>query len=126
MAIISVTSKFGVAPQLLAADMAEVKAQGYTTVINNRPDGEPGHPTDNIDLQAAAEAQGLRYIFMPVFGMHFPSERVAEMQLVLESDDKVLAFCRTGTRSVNLWARAQPAEVDVSALVAPTGLMLAI
>ncbi|MDP6968691.1 MAG: TIGR01244 family sulfur transferase [Gammaproteobacteria bacterium] len=126
MAIISVTSTFGVAPQLLESDMVAVKALGYSTVINNRPDDEPGHPSSNKDLQAAAEAQGLKYIFVPVFGMNFPAETVAEVQSILDSHNKVLAFCRTGTRSINLWARAQPANIDVAKLVAPTGLKLAL
>ncbi|HBD23871.1 MAG TPA: TIGR01244 family phosphatase [Oceanospirillaceae bacterium] len=125
MAVIPVTNDFGVAPQLLAADMAAVKALGYTTVINNRPDGEPGHPSSNKDLQAAAEAEGLNYFYAPIFGMNFPAETVAEVQAILENHDKVLAFCRSGTRSVNVWARAQTADVDVAALVAPTGLILA-
>ena len=47
MAITPVTDTFGVAPQLVEAEMAEVKALGYTTIINNRPDGEPGHPSDS-------------------------------------------------------------------------------
>jgi len=125
MAITSVTDTFGVAPQLDEAEMAEVKALGYTTVINNRPDGEPGHPTDSASLQAAAEAQGLAYVHMPVFGMNFPADTVAEMQSALAAHDKVLAFCRTGNRSINTWARAQADNVDVASLVAPTGFTIA-
>ena len=125
MAITSVTDTFGVSPQLLEADMAEVKALGYTTVINNRPDGEPGHPTNTASLRAAAEAQGLTFIDMPVFGMNFPAETVAEMQAAIEANGKILAFCRTGNRSINTWARAQTDDVDVAALVAPTGFTIA-
>ena len=125
MAITPVTDTFGVAPQLVEAEMAEVKALGYTTIINNRPDGEPGHPSDSASLQAAAEAQGLHYIHMPVFGMNFPAEVVTEMQSALASHGKVLAFCRTGNRSINTWARAQADNVDVASLVAPTGFTLA-
>ncbi len=125
MAITSVTDTFGVSPQLLEADMAEVKSLGYTTVINNRPDGEPGHPTNAAALRAAAQAQGLTFIDMPVFGMNFPAETVAEMQAALEASGKVLAFCRTGNRSINIWARAQTDDVDVAALVAPTGFTIA-
>ncbi|HCH23296.1 MAG TPA: TIGR01244 family phosphatase [Oceanospirillaceae bacterium] len=125
MAITSVTNAFGVAPQLDEAEMAQVKALGYTAVINNRPDGEPGHPTDSASLQAAAEAQGLAYVHMPVFGMNFPSDTVAEMQSALAAHAKVLAFCRTGNRSINTWARAQADDVDVASLVAPTGFTIA-
>jgi len=125
MAIISVTDTFGVAPQLVESDMAEVRSLGYTTVINNRPDGEPGHPSNSKALQAAAEAQGLDYIAMPVYGMNFPASTVAEMQAAIEGHDKVLAFCRTGNRSINTWARGQSEEVDVVALAARVGFTLA-
>jgi len=57
--------------------------------------------------------------------MNFPAETVAEMQAALAAHGKVLAFCRTGNRSINTWARAQADDIDVAALVAPTGFTIA-
>ena len=125
MAITKVTDTFSVSPQILETDMADVKAQGFTTIINNRPDGEPGHPSSSASLRAAAEAAGLQYVDMPVFGMNFPADTVADMQAALAAHDTVLAFCRTGNRSINTWARAQADDVDVAGLVAPTGFAIA-
>jgi len=128
MDITKVSDTFAVAPQILATDMPMLKAQGMTTIINNRPDGEEGHPSNNAQLQAAAEALGMVYHFIPVVGMNFPQQAVSEMSAVFEkSPGKVLAFCRTGNRSINIWARANQfanTGVDVGTLVAGTSFKL--
>ena len=129
MNITKVSDTFAVAPQILEADMPAIKAQGITTIINNRPDGEAEHPSTSAKLQAAAEALGLTYHFLPVIGMNFPEETVVKMGSILnQSSGKVLAFCRTGNRSINTWARANQSAntgVDVHALVAKTSFKLA-
>ena len=128
MDITKISDTFAVATQILAQDMPMLKAQGMTTIINNRPDGEEGHPSSSAQLQAAAEALGMAYHFIPVVGMNFPQTAVSEMaQVVAQSSSKVLAFCRTGNRSINMWARANELAdtgVDVSALVAKTSFKL--
>ncbi|WP_309605754.1 beta-lactamase hydrolase domain-containing protein, partial [Phenylobacterium sp.] len=41
-----VTEDLSVAPQIGVADVAEAARQGFSLIINNRPDGEePGQPT---------------------------------------------------------------------------------
>ena len=128
MDITKVSDTFAVAPQISETDMPNIKAQGITTIINNRPDGEEGHPSNNLKLQAAAEALGLKYYFIPIIGMNFPQQAVSQMaDAVQQSSGKVLAFCRTGNRSINIWARANQSAstgVDVAALVANTGFKL--
>ena len=128
MDITKVSATFAVAPQILETDMPMIKAQGITTIINNRPDGEEGHPSSNSQLQAAAEALGLQYHFIPFIGMNFPPQTVSQMAQVLEqSSGKVLAFCRTGNRSINAWAKANQVAntgIDVAVLVANTSFKL--
>ena len=122
MRIIQVTDAFAVSSQVIATDMVDIREQGFTTVINNRPDSESGHST--ASLRAAAEVSGLQYIDIPVFGSHFPAETIAKMQVALATHDKVLAFCRTGNRSINAWARAQSHVTNVAALVKEAGFSL--
>ena len=128
MDITKVSDTFAVAPQVLETDMPMIKAQGITTIINNRPDGEAGHPSSNSQLQAAAEALGLKYHFIPFIGMNFPPQTLVQMADALDqSSGKVLAFCRSGNRSINAWAKANQAAdtgVDVAALVVNTGFKL--
>lgn len=44
MQIAKVSDNFSATGQIQPADMAEIAAQGFKTVINNRPDGE-GEPS---------------------------------------------------------------------------------
>jgi len=94
--------------QLGADDVASAKAQGFTAIINNRPDFEqPGQPT-GAEIEAAARAAGLDYTAIPVDHAGFSEAQVTAMADALEkADGPVLAFCRSGTRSTFLWALAR-------------------
>ncbi|CAN5235482.1 TIGR01244 family sulfur transferase [soil metagenome] len=107
-----VTPDFAVAPQLAPGDMAEAKAMGFTLVINNRPDGEaPGQPT-GAEMQAAAQAQGLEYVAIPVVGGPNEDQVQAVSEAVAAASGPVLAFCRSGTRSIVAWSRGRVAAGD--------------
>ena len=99
-----VTDGLAVAPQLLPRDMATAAALGYRLVINNRPEGEqPGQPTA-ATIQAAAEAAGLGYRHIPIIGRATPDQLQQIEALLAEATGPVLAFCRSGTRSITAWA----------------------
>ncbi|MEM1144502.1 MAG: TIGR01244 family sulfur transferase [Pseudomonadota bacterium] len=100
-------------PQIHAEDMAEIAAQGYKVVVNNRPDGEvPDQPTAE-SLREAAEAAGLEYHFYPVNAFNYPGDGLEEMKrLFADAERPVLAFCRSGTRCANLWISAQEDDND--------------
>lgn len=102
-----VTDEFSVAPQIGPAHMAAAAAEGFKLVINNRPDGEePGQPT-SAQMEAAARAAGLDYVFAPVVGRPTRDQVDAVNAAVAEADGPVLAFCRSGTRSITTWAIGQ-------------------
>ena len=94
--------------QIEPEDVAAAKAQGFTLLINNRPDGEqPGQPT-SAEVEAAARAAGLDYVAIPVDHSGFAEWQVTAMADALsQADGPVLAFCRSGTRSTFLWALAR-------------------
>ena len=101
-----------VAGQITPSDVAEAAAQGVTMIVNNRPDDEePGQPT-GAEIEAAAEAAGLEYRFIPVAG-GISIDRIAAMAEALgDAEGPVLAFCRSGTRSAFLWALARAGMGD--------------
>ena len=103
-----VTPDFCVAPQLTPEDMAEVASLGFRSVINNRPDHEEGpHQPTTASVQAAAEAAGLHYPYLPVNGAYQSPEEIAAMAALLaELPGPVLAFCRSGARSTRLYVQA--------------------
>ena len=97
-----------VAPQLEPAAMAELARLGFRSVINNRPDfeGGPEQPT-HAQMQAAAEAAGLSYRYLPVNGAYQSPEEIAAFgALMAELPRPVLAFCRSGARSTRLYQAA--------------------
>ena len=100
-----------VAGQIDPATLPELKARGVTMIINNRPDHEdPGQPT-SAEMEIAAEACGLHYAHVPIARGMGPSD-IEDMRNALHEagDGKVLAYCRSGGRSVLAWAVAKSAD----------------
>jgi uncharacterized protein (TIGR01244 family) len=98
-----------VAPQLTPDDMAEAARAGFRSIVNNRPDFEhgPDQPT-HAAIAAAAAAAGLEYRFLPVAGGYqSPEEAAAFAALLAELPRPLLAFCRSGARSMRLYQLAQ-------------------
>jgi uncharacterized protein (TIGR01244 family) len=102
-----VTDDFSTAPQISLDDVAEAKRQGFTTLINNRPDGEAAGQPTSLEMAQAAKEAGLEYFHIPVVGM--PSQAQVEQmrEAVLAAPGPVLGFCRSGTRTINTWALGQ-------------------
>ncbi len=102
------TADLAVAPQLTPEAMAAAAAAGFKSVVNNRPDfeGGPDQPS-SARMQAAAEAAGLTYRFLPVSGGYQSPEEIAAMAEHLDALPRpLLAFCRSGARSTKLIASA--------------------
>lgn len=100
--------QFGTLGQIDPSHLAEIAKQGYKSVINNRPDfeGGPDQPT-NAAIQAQAESLGLHYAYLPVVPGAFTHEQILEMARLLKTmPGPILAFCRSGARSTNLYQMA--------------------
>ena len=115
-----VDDSISVAPQISVEDVAAIKAAGFTGIVNNRPDDEEAGQIPGDAIREAAEAAGLRYTAIPITHAGFSYPQIAAMADVLAAaDGPVLAFCRSGTRSCNLWALAQAKNgADADALIA--------
>ena len=106
------SADFATAPQLATDDLAQAAAAGFRSVVNNRPDreGGPMQPTSEA-MQQAAEAAGLAYAFLPVQSSYQTPDEIARMHALLQQLPKpVLAFCRSGARTANLFRAAQALE----------------
>jgi len=102
-----VTPQFSVAPQIEVSDVEAAKAQGFVKLINNRPDGEvPGQPA-SAEMEAAAKAAGLDYVHIPFVGRPTPEQAEAVAREAEAAAGPVLAFCRSGTRSITAWSLGQ-------------------
>ena len=89
-----------VSGQIAPHEVAGLAEQGVTVIVNNRPDGEePGQPLA-AEIEAAAAEANIPYHFEPIIRGIGPAD-VEEMQKALREAEggKLLAFCRSGTRS---------------------------
>jgi len=100
-----------VSGQVAPHEVAGLAEQGVTVLVNNRPDGEePDQPLAS-EIEDAATAAGISYRFVPIIRGIGPAD-VEEMQAALRDagDGKLLAFCRSGTRSAYALALAKRDE----------------
>ena len=101
------TPTFAVSPQITPTDIEALKAMGYRTLINNRPDDEePGQPR-SAEIETAAHAAGLAYAHIPVAGSLTPEAVQATQAALASLPQPILAFCRSGARSTYLFQAAQ-------------------
>jgi len=115
-----VTDQFSTSPQISEADVAAAAAQGFVLIINNRPDGEdPAQPTGAV-IEAAARSAGLDYVAIPVRGGPTSEQVAAVREAIDQADGPVLAYCRSGTRSIVTWAigQAQAGALEPDTLIA--------
>jgi uncharacterized protein (TIGR01244 family) len=129
MQLKQLTATLSVAPQIVADDIATLAAQGFRSIVNNRPDGEAADQPDNASLAAAANRLGIAYCHVPVISGRLQDSDVESFAHALaELPAPTLAFCRTGTRSTMLWAlvaaRTEPVD-DVMHTAADAGYDLA-
>src|SRR6476620_10110134 len=89
-----------VSGQIAADEIAGLAAQGVTVIVNNRPDDEEaGQPLGSAIEEAAAQA-GIAYRHVPIFRGIGPADIEAMQEALAETKGgKLLAFCRSGTRS---------------------------
>lgn len=108
MNIKEITPDYSVSAQIQPGDIAELKAAGFKSVICNRPDHEdPGQPSV-AEIRAAAEAAGMEFRHVPVISGQMTAQNVEDQARVLEELPKpVFAYCRSGTRSTNLFGYIQ-------------------
>ena len=118
MEIRALTPTYAVSPQIERADLAAISKAGYTTVINNRPDGEIAEDLHGAALQKAAEALGLSFVSIPLIpGTFSPENIAAQSAAVAASKGPVLAYCASGNRCSIIWAMMNAGTLPVDDLV---------
>ena len=101
-----VSDNYYVSSQISEEDLDSIKNQGFSLVVCNRPNGEEENQTDFELIQKRCESIGLTFINLPMIPGDLQSELILETKKILDSNKKTLAYCRTGTRCINLWACA--------------------
>lgn len=103
-----VTEQLSVSPQITADDVEAIKAAGFRSIICNRPDGEESGQPDFETIEAAAKASGLDIRYQPVMSGGLQQQDVDAFAALTDAlPTPILAYCRSGTRCIMLWAHAE-------------------
>ena len=109
--LIPVDEKTFVAGQIQPDELAAIAAEGVTLIVNNRPDGEVpcGQPAAK-EIEAEAGKHGMTFVNLPfVMATLTPAHVATFAEILTRADGRILAYCRTGNRSITLWAAANVA-----------------
>ncbi|HEU6456398.1 MAG TPA: TIGR01244 family sulfur transferase [Roseateles sp.] len=119
MKIKTLTAQLSVAPQISAADVAEIAAAGFKSIICNRPDGEGSDQPGFHEIETAARSAGLEIRHQPVLPGLVSNTQATEFDQLLEQLPKpVLAYCRSGMRSATLWGLSRAGRMSAAEILA--------
>lgn len=101
-----VTDNFFVSSQIDEGHINFFKEQGIDLVICNRPNGEEPSQTNFELIEEACKKAEIDFIHLPMVPGDLAPELITETKNLIDRNKKTLAYCRTGTRCINLWACA--------------------
>ena len=108
MKIRPINDEFAVTEQITVEDVKALAAQGVKGLLCNRPDGEAPDQPPFADIEAAARQHGMSVRSVPVVASRINDADVqAFSEAYTELPRPLVAWCRTGTRSITLWALDQ-------------------
>ncbi len=114
MDIKKIDKEISVSPQIAPSDLKALAEAGFKSVICNRPDGEGNDQPLFHEIEEAAQAAGLSAHYMPVESGRVEDDDAERFGELLDSLPKpVLAYCRSGTRSVTLWSLSRGGKLPL-------------
>ena len=114
----NVTQQLSVSPQVLVEELKAIQAAGFKSIICNRPDGEGVDQPNFAEIEAKALSLGLSCIYQPVVsGKITPQDAITFEANLQKLQAPVLAYCRTGTRCITLWAMTATKTLSYEAIL---------
>jgi len=105
MEIKHVTNDISVSPQIAPSDVKAIHELGFKSIVCNRPDGEGADQPGFSEIKLEAEKLGMECVYLPVTTGKVTDEDGVEFgESLKDLATPVLAYCRSGTRSITLWA----------------------
>ena len=119
MDIKSVNAHISVSPQINAHDVSTLHELGFKSIICNRPDGEGADQPGFHEIKLAADELGIQCAYLPVVTGKVTDKNGTEFEALMnELPTPILAYCRSGTRSITLWALASSKELGYASILA--------
>ncbi len=103
-----VTNYVSVSPQIQPDDVKTLAEQGFRSIICNRPDGEDPDQPNFVEIEAEAKKYDIDTVYLPVISGKVSDDDTEKFKAKLrELPTPLLAYCRSGTRSITLWSLVQ-------------------
>ncbi|WNK00645.1 TIGR01244 family sulfur transferase [Thalassospiraceae bacterium LMO-JJ14] len=117
---VSITPEFTIGPQVTSEDFDALRAAGFASVLNLRPDDEIGTYLLSHDAERLAHANGLAYAHSPTEGHEIFEPDVIDRfeRAVIDLPAPIFAHCKSGMRAAILWALAAARHRDVEDVIA--------
>jgi len=123
MSVYKLTESLSVAAQITPQDIGGLAAQGFTTVVCNRPDGESPGQAGMDEMEAACRDADVLFIRYPVDVLNFPGADLEGFGTLFDDpNQRVLAYCRSGTRCANLWILSRDEDSRADAIAVARGI----
>lgn len=108
MSIRQLSDDVAVCGQISPNDLEAIADLGFKTIVNNRPDHEMTGDFGRADIEAKAKSLGLAIHYLPMDVGQPPSQALLEeFNRILDAAEKpVLAYCRSGNRSGQIYMGA--------------------
>jgi sulfide:quinone oxidoreductase len=111
MEINRISTRLSVSAQIAPSDLAQIAAEGFRSVICNRPDGEGPDQPAAATIKAEANRLGLEFAYVPAKSGAITASNVADMRKAMRNmPGPILAYCRSGARSTKLFELAEAQE----------------
>lgn len=121
----ALTNEVSISGQVALDALAQVRGQGYQTIIDLRPDGEASNQPSAAAMEAAAKAAGLVFAYVPVApgaisdaAMEGASKAINAA--LASKRTPILIYCGSGRRATRTWSlveASRPGGMDVEAIV---------
>ena len=107
MDIRQINDEYSVTGQITPADLDDIKALGFKSIVCNRPDDEePGQPSFD-EVAARARELGLDIAYVPVGRMGVDGQAVKGVVDALDEFARpMLGYCRSGARSTAIYEKS--------------------
>ncbi|WP_051711454.1 TIGR01244 family sulfur transferase [Andreprevotia chitinilytica] len=118
----NLTTDISVTEQLKLDVVPQLKAQGFATIIDLRPDGEAADQPAAATVESAARANNVTFAYVPVPHGDIPDAAVAALDKALSTSPRpILLYCRSGRRAARTWSlveASRPGGLDAAAILA--------
>ena len=95
-----ITDQITVSGQPTADDIAQLKNDGFRTIVNLRTEGEDDQPMSPEEERQAVEKAGMKYVHLPVSSATIGPDTVDKFRAQLPNfEGPVLVHCHAGMRA---------------------------